>query len=350
MIESESSNARSTPRCATAATSPRCSPRTGASSSGRFDDGRGRGAGLGPRPRRGHPGRARRHHRLRPHRRPLAEPGWRGRRRRRPRPRAQGGGGDGRGGRSTPPGAPTPHDVACCPETVAKARKVELLARGRRRRPRRERLDPPGHRVATPTRRRRILVANSDGLLAEDDQVRTRFMRAVRRGRRHRHADRLRGAGPHGRVRVLRRVSTPKRSAATAARARAHDARRACPAPRGTLPVVLKRGAGGVLFHEACGHGLEADLVVQGRVGVPRPASASWSRRRSSRWSTTAPTAASGARSRSTTKATPRSATCSSRTACSPTTCGTSCARARTAARAAATAGARPTSTCRWCA
>jgi TldD protein len=47
--------------------------------------------------------------------------------------------------------------------------------------------------------------------------------------------------------------------------------------PRGVFPVVLGPGMNGVLFHESCGHGMEADLVFKGsnfkdQIGKPTAA------------------------------------------------------------------------------
>jgi TldD protein len=162
------------------------------------------------------------------------------------------------------------HEIVMLPETVAKARKVELLTRADAAA--RARGDAIAQvSVSYADSRRRILVANSDGLLAEDDQVRTRFMvSCVAVG------DTGRQTGTEGPGRTvgfeLFDEVDPEQVATTAAD-RALAMLRARPAPSGKMPVVLRRGAGGVLFHEACGHGLESDLVgrdasvFRGRIG-----------------------------------------------------------------------------------
>src|SRR5438132_4636093 len=154
--------------------------------------------------------------------------------------------------------APRPHEVLIPPEDVAKAAKVELLARADSA----ARAEGGAIRQVSASygdSRRRILVANSDGLLTTDDQVRTRFMvqcvaeadTGMQTG--FEAPGRTVGFEFYDDVDVEEIGRTAARRALAMLKAR--------PAPSGELAVVLKRGAGGVLFHEACGHGLEADLV-----------------------------------------------------------------------------------------
>ena len=166
--------------------------------------------------------------------------------------------------------AASPHRVGIAPESVEKVRKAEVLRRAD------EAARSQGGAVrqvsaAYGDARRRILVANSDGLLVEDDQVRTRFMvNCVALGDGGLQTG-YEGPGHTIGFELFDEVDPEEVARRAAQRAlRMLDAR---PAPSGRLPVVLKRGAGGVLFHEACGHGLEADLVnrdasvFRGRVG-----------------------------------------------------------------------------------
>ncbi len=158
----------------------------------------------------------------------------------------------------SPQDAPAPNPVLVLPQDVAKGAKVELLNRA----------DDAARAEGGAIRqvsarymdaRRRILVANSEGVLAGDDQVKTLFSVAcVAQGDTGMQTGRESIGRPVG-FELFDEVDVEE-LARTAAR-RAITKLQARPAPSGAMPVVIGRGGGGVLFHEACGHGLEADLV-----------------------------------------------------------------------------------------
>jgi TldD protein len=155
----------------------------------------------------------------------------------------------------------TPQPVRIAPESVDKARKVELLRRAD------EAARSAGSAISQVAARyadsrRRILVANSDGVFASDDQVRTLMsVSCVAVGDTGMQTGReTLGATVGFELFDEHDVDEVARRAAD----RALTKLSARPAPSGTMPVVIGRGGGGVLFHEACGHGLEADLVNKG--------------------------------------------------------------------------------------
>ena len=147
------------------------------------------------------------------------------------------------------------------PDEVPKASKVELLRR----------VDEAARSVGPEIvqvsagygdSRKRVLIANTDGVLADDEVVRV-LMRisAIANGDTgmqtgFQSMGHTVGWEIFDSVDVEELARDAARQAITKLRAR--------PAPSGALPVVIRRGTGGVLFHEACGHGLEADHVAKG--------------------------------------------------------------------------------------
>jgi TldD protein len=115
--------------------------------------------------------------------------------------------------------------------------------------------------AACGSSRRQVLIANSDGLLAGDRQARTRFtVSCVATGDTGLQTGYESAARTLG-FEMFDEVSVEELAEMAAKRALSKLAAR--PAPSGELPVVLAGGSGGILFHEACGHGLEADHILK---------------------------------------------------------------------------------------
>ena len=159
------------------------------------------------------------------------------------------------------PKPPRLQEVALNPAAVEAERKAELV-RACDEHARAAGADIAQVQASYAEGRRRVLVANSDGLLATDDRTRVRLgVQAIAR-RGDRVETGFETLGGHRGFELLEDGAAER--LATSAAGIALTLLGADPAPAGAMPVVVGGGFGGVLFHEMTGHGLEADHVQKG--------------------------------------------------------------------------------------
>jgi TldD protein len=149
------------------------------------------------------------------------------------------------------------HAIAQRPEEIDSASKADIL------RACDEAARALGDEVAQVTvsyveARRRVQVFNSDGVAAADDRTRVRLGAQVVARRNSTVETGHETRGGHAGFELV--AENPEEVAEKAAR-KALTMLDAVDAPTGRMPVVVGNGFGGVLLHEAVGHGLEADAI-----------------------------------------------------------------------------------------
>jgi TldD protein len=125
--------------------------------------------------------------------------------------------------------------------------------------------------------RQEVFLANSEGHRSTEERVRTRLVAHVVAARDG--VIQTGFEGPGGCVGHELFDDHPPEQVGRRAGQQAVTMLAAAFAPSGEFTVVLAPGGGGVLFHEACGHGMEADIVAKGasvyqgrqgeRIGTP---------------------------------------------------------------------------------
>jgi TldD protein len=151
--------------------------------------------------------------------------------------------------------------VAIPPDEVDTSRKVDLLRRA----------DEVARGTSADIRQvtalyaqgvQNVLIATSDGALARDRRTRLRIMVQAVAARGNEVQSGMETPGAAMGFEYFDGGDALDRAAREAAE-RAVLLLDADPAPSGPMPVVLGNGFGGVLFHEASGHGLEADAIAK---------------------------------------------------------------------------------------
>ena len=154
------------------------------------------------------------------------------------------------------------HPVITCPTSVGNKEKIEILKAGYFAA---KEYDPCVVQATGSLADvdHNILIATSEGLYAQDRQIRTRIaISAV--------ADKGMGtqtgsASPGARMGMELFDTVDPKAVGIKAAKQAVTMAGAGYCPAGVMPVAIANGFGGVIFHEACGHGLEATSVAYGQ-------------------------------------------------------------------------------------
>jgi len=160
------------------------------------------------------------------------------------------------------PQLPPPDRIAMPPSGVESKRKLDILRAA----------DSAARAVSADIKQvncvfadieQDVIICNSEGLYVEDSRTRTRMACAAMadNGKEKQQASDNPGASMGFELFDSRvdPAATGKKAATTA-----HLMLHAPECPAGVMPVVIDGGFGGVIFHEACGHSLEATSVAFG--------------------------------------------------------------------------------------
>lgn len=153
------------------------------------------------------------------------------------------------------------HQPQVEPASVATAQKVELMRRGHNAA---NKYDKSISQVLVNylDYTQKVQIANSDGLLITDSRTRTRatISAIAEVDGRMQTGYMSKGASKGFELYEQFDFADVGQEAARVAVTMLHAAN----APSGKMPVVIENKFGGVIFHEACGHGLEATSVAKG--------------------------------------------------------------------------------------
>ncbi|MBP3412542.1 MAG: TldD/PmbA family protein [Oscillospiraceae bacterium] len=108
-----------------------------------------------------------------------------------------------------------------------------------------------------------ILIANTEGLYTQDRQIRTRL--SIQAIAEMNGETQTGGFNPGRRMGLEMFEEVDPKSVGQRAARQAVTMVQAGYCPAGVMPVAIDNGFGGVIFHEACGHSLEASAVAYGR-------------------------------------------------------------------------------------